>query len=203
MALDDHTAQEKLTPEERRGLLRAFADRMLLKITAMDDPEDIPGVEKAMRVAAVIERLYSRCDRAERQIRDKASDPRKLEAERATNETEAIKARVSLANTLKWSEARRHDLGPWWDAAQSVTKAQAQPPAAPRKASETLALQGKVIAEPPMLVTGNRPDTGPKTPNVTYVDYTDSIIEARAALGLKPIPEAEMAEAARKWPPPA
>ena len=67
MSLDDLTTQEKLTPEERRGLLRAFADRMLLKITAMDDPEDMPGVEKAVRVAAVIERLYSRCDRAERQ----------------------------------------------------------------------------------------------------------------------------------------
>ncbi len=67
MALDDRTAQEQLTPEERRELLRAFADRMLLKVTAMDDPEDMPGVEKAMRVAAVIERVYNRCDRAERQ----------------------------------------------------------------------------------------------------------------------------------------
>jgi hypothetical protein len=26
---------------------------MLLKVTAMDDPEDLPGVEKVMRVAAV------------------------------------------------------------------------------------------------------------------------------------------------------
>jgi ribosome-binding protein aMBF1 (putative translation factor) len=175
---------------------------MLLKVTAMDDPKDMPGVEKAVRVAAAIERIYSRCDRAERQIRDKVPDPRKLEAERATNETEAIKARVSLANTLKWGEERRRDLGPWWDAAQNVTKAQTQAPATPRKASETPAPQGKIIPEPPMPVAGNRPSTGPKTPNVTYVDYTDSIIEARAALGLKPIPEAEMAEAARKWPPP-
>ncbi|MEI9905933.1 MAG: hypothetical protein WDN06_19980 [Asticcacaulis sp.] len=35
MTLDDAKAQEKLTPEERRGLLRAFADRMLLKAAAM------------------------------------------------------------------------------------------------------------------------------------------------------------------------
>ena len=103
MALDDRTAQEQLSPEERRGLLRAFADRILLKITVMDDPEDMPGVEKAVRVAAVIERLYSRCDRAERH----APDPRKLEAERAAHESEAIKARVSLANTLEWAMVGR------------------------------------------------------------------------------------------------
>jgi len=64
MSLDDRTAQAQLTPEERRELLRAFADRMLLKVTAMDDPEDLPGVEKAVRTAAMIERIYSRCDRA-------------------------------------------------------------------------------------------------------------------------------------------
>jgi hypothetical protein len=39
MSLDDRTAQAHLTPEARRELLRAFADRMLCKITAMDDPE--------------------------------------------------------------------------------------------------------------------------------------------------------------------
>ncbi|MEI9902822.1 MAG: hypothetical protein WDN06_01700 [Asticcacaulis sp.] len=65
MTLDAHTPEEQLTPEERRGLLRAFADRMLLKAAAMDDPEDMPGVERAVRVMAVIERVYSRCDRAE------------------------------------------------------------------------------------------------------------------------------------------
>ena len=109
MSLDDRATQEKLTPEERRGLLRAFADRMLLKVSAMDDPEDLPGVEKAMRVAAVIERVYSRCDRAERQ----KSEPRKLDAERAAHEEAAIKAQVSLASTLKWSEERRQGLGHW------------------------------------------------------------------------------------------
>ncbi len=82
MSLDDHTAQAHLTPEERRTLLRAFADRMLLKVIAMDDPEDMPGVEKAVRTAAMIERIYSRCDRAERQ----KPDARKVEAERALHE---------------------------------------------------------------------------------------------------------------------
>jgi len=202
MALDDQTAQQHLTPEERRGLLRAFADRMLLKITAMDDPEDLPGVERAVRVAAVIERIYSRYDRAERQIRGNTPDPRKLEAERATHEEAAIKARVSLAGTLRWGEERRQALGSWWDAAQNVSQSQAQPPAAPRHPLKTPAPQGKVIPEQPMPVAGNRPGTAPKTPKVTYVDYTDCILEARAALGLKPIPEAEMAEAARKRPPP-
>ena len=56
VSLDDHAVQAQLTPEERRELLRAFADRRLLKVTAMDDPADLPGVEKAMRVAARAER---------------------------------------------------------------------------------------------------------------------------------------------------
>lgn len=102
-----------LTPEQRREYLRAFADRMLMKISAMDDPEDLPGVERAVRTAAVIERLYSRCDRAEHQ----GPDPRKLRAERAQNEGDALRAQVALAGTLKWSEERRRDLGPWWDEA--------------------------------------------------------------------------------------
>ncbi len=161
MSLDDLTSQQHLSPEERRKLLRAFADRMLLKVTAMDDPEDLPGVEKAMRVAAVIERVYSRCDRAERQIRDKAPDPNKLEAERAIHETAAIKARVSLANTLKWGDERRRDLGQWWEAAQNITNTatQAQPPAAQTaKAS---------------------------APEVFYTDLTDDIEAACAELALK------------------
>ena len=165
MALDDRTAQEQLSPEERRGLLRAFADRMLLKITAMDDPEDMPGVERAVRVAAVIERLYSRCDRAERH----APDPRKLEAERATHESEAIKARVALAHTLEWGEKRRRDLGPWWDAAQKA--AQAKPEAAAHD-------QPRPVTAAPETA----PDTAPDTADVTYVDYTDRILAARADL---------------------
>ncbi|MEI9905970.1 MAG: hypothetical protein WDN06_20240 [Asticcacaulis sp.] len=122
MTLDAHTPQEQLTPETRRGLLRAFADRMLLKATAMDDPEDMPGIERAVRVAAVIERLYSRCDRAEGQ----PPDPRKLEADRARNTADAIQSRVSLAGTLQWGEKRRQDLGPWWDAAETASDTQTQ-----------------------------------------------------------------------------
>ncbi|HWU48884.1 MAG TPA: hypothetical protein VN042_03330, partial [Asticcacaulis sp.] len=113
MSSDARTDSPNLTPEQRREMLRAFADRMLLKITQMDDPEDLPGVERAVRTAAVIERLYSRCDRQERY----GPDPRKVRAERAQNESEALKAQVSLAGTLKWSEDRRRDLGPWWDEA--------------------------------------------------------------------------------------
>ncbi|HWU48485.1 MAG TPA: hypothetical protein VN042_01310 [Asticcacaulis sp.] len=118
MSSDARTDQPHLTPEQRREMLRAFADRMLVKISAMDDPEDLPGVERAVRVASVIERLYSRCDRAEHQ----GPDPRKLRAERAQNEGEALKAQVSLAGTLRWSEERRRDLGKWWDAAGEAIK---------------------------------------------------------------------------------
>ena len=178
MALDDQTAQQHLTPEERRGLLRAFADRMLLKITAMDDPEDMPGVERAVRVAAVIERVYSRCDRAERQIHDKTPDPRKLETERALTETAAIKARVQLASTLEWGDKRRQSLGQWWYAAST----QAIKPAVNRdQAPARQAASGAKIA---------------------YADGTKDILTAPTTPGLKPISEAEQTAAARKRPPP-
>ncbi len=134
--MDKRTAQAQLTPEERRGLLRAFADRMLRKITAMDDPEDMPGVERAVRVAAVIERVYSRCDRAERQRHIEAPDLFKAEAESATHRRAAIKARVDLAQTLEWENKRRRDLGSWWDAAEKATQtasSASQNPAAPDK----------------------------------------------------------------------
>jgi hypothetical protein len=143
-------------------MLRAFADRMLRKVTAMDDPEDLPGVERAMRVAAVIERVYSRCDRAERQTRVEAPDLFKAEADCATHKTAAIKARVSLANTLRWGEERRRDLGHWWDAAQTVTQT---PP------ETSSALASKAV-----------PAGGLK---ITPVDNTDAIEAARAELALR------------------
>ncbi|CAL4867088.1 hypothetical protein MMA231_01338 [Asticcacaulis sp. MM231] len=197
MALDDRTAQEQLSPEERRGLLRAFADRMLLKITAMDDPEDMPGVERAVRVAAVIERLYSRCDRAERH----APDPRKIEAERATHEIEAIKARVSLANTLEWGEKRRRDLGQWWDAAQNATTTIPQDhnrPVKPiQKVAETPAPQIAVVQEAPAGILGDAAEAASVTSKVTYVDYTDGIEAARADLALQRRTAAKSAQASR------
>ncbi|MCR6660628.1 MAG: hypothetical protein NVV72_15250 [Asticcacaulis sp.] len=173
MSQDDHTAQAQLTPDERRKLLRAFADRMLLKVTAMDDPEDLPGIEKAVRTAAVIERVYSRCDRAERQ----KPEPRKVYAERATHEEEAIKAQVSLASTLKWGEERRQHLGPWWEAAQKVTqnatKIVPQAPARPQKP----ATPDKVAVVPL-----NSP---PSWQKVTYTDLTDDFEAANAELALQ------------------
>lgn len=204
MSLDNRTAQEKLTLEERRGLLRAFADRMLLKVTAMDDPEDLPGVEKAMRVAAVIERVYSRCDRAERQKHDKTPDPRKLEAERALNESDAIKARVSLANTLKWGEERRRDLGPWWDAAQDATQNAAKTDTHPVEQTST-----PVQPQPmPLAQTATAPESpasfanraaSASGPKVTYVDLTEDIEAARAELALK---QREAAKSTRTPDPP-
>ena len=178
MALEDRTAQQHLTPEARRELLRAFADRMLLKVTAMDDPEDLPGVERAVRVAAMIERVYSRCDRAERQT----PDPRKAEAERAANEGEAIKARVSLANTLKWSDERRRDLGQWWEAARSVTKATDEAADRPQKPTT------------PEKPTALPPNKSPSLPPVTYTDLTADIEAARAELALRKRAAAQSAQ---------
>ena len=197
MSLDDRTAQAHLSPDERRELLRAFADRMLLKISAMDDPADLPGVERAVRVAAVIERLYSRCDRAERH----APDPGKLEADRAVNKTAAIKARVNLANTLKWGEDRRQDLGQWWEAAQNatqnasrkatnaVTQDQTSVPAVSVKSTETPVVEAAVAPKCPAPDLGMTVDTPSgavtNTAKVTYVDYTDRILEACAELALQ------------------
>jgi hypothetical protein len=178
MALDERTAQEHLTPDERRGLLRAFADRMLLKITAMDDPEDMPGVERAVRVTAVIERVYSRCDRAERQIHDKTPDPRKLETERALTETAAIKARVELASTLEWADRRRQSLGQWWYAAATeATKPAVNRDQAPARQAAT-------------------------GPQVARADDTNDFLAAPTTPGLKPVSEAERTAAARKPQPP-
>ncbi|HTN40197.1 MAG TPA: hypothetical protein VLZ84_03535 [Asticcacaulis sp.] len=176
MTLDDRTVQAHPTPKEPRGLFRAFADRMLLTVTVTDDPEDMPGVEKTRR--AVIERVYSRCDTAERQIRDMTPDPRKLEAERATHEEAAIKAQVSLANTPKWGEERRRDLREWWEVAQDTTKTTVQAlipaPGHPQKP-----------AAPDRPATVIHPNVVPTWRKVAYVNYTDAFEAARAELALK------------------
>ena len=109
-------------------MLRAFADRMLVKIAQMDDPEDLPGVERAVRVAAMIERLYRSCDRAEQQT----PDPRQLQIERARRESAALKAKTDLAWDLHHESPRRKQLGQWWTAAETIM-------AAPVVAPETTA----------------------------------------------------------------
>jgi IS5 family transposase len=53
---------EALTPETRRGHLRAIADRMLLALSREDDPKTGEEIEKGIRRALLIERLYARCD---------------------------------------------------------------------------------------------------------------------------------------------
>jgi hypothetical protein len=139
----------------------------------MDDPEDLPGVEKAVRTAVMIERLYSRCDRAERQ----KTEPRKIEADRAIHEEAAIKARVSLANTLKWGEERRRDLGEWWEAAGKVTQNPTKPaPQAPAR-PQTPVPTDKAIETPPI--------SQPSRQKVTYTDMTDAFEAARAELALQ------------------
>lgn len=60
----EHT-KEQLTPEQRRERLRAFADRMLIALSNVDDPETGDDVVKGVRLALMIERLYARCDVSE------------------------------------------------------------------------------------------------------------------------------------------
>ncbi|MFP1129864.1 hypothetical protein [Asticcacaulis sp. W401b] len=56
---------EALTPETRRGHLRAIADRMLLVLSREADPKTGEEIEKGIRRALLIERLYARCDATE------------------------------------------------------------------------------------------------------------------------------------------
>ncbi|ESQ78859.1 hypothetical protein [Asticcacaulis sp. YBE204] len=64
MSQADRT-KEQFTPEERRARLRAFTDRMLACAEKLPDPEDLPQIERAMRVGTQIERLYARADASE------------------------------------------------------------------------------------------------------------------------------------------
>ena len=185
------TPQQPLTPEERRELLRAFADRMLIKATAMDDPEDMPGIERAVRVMAVIERVYSRCDRAEAH----APDPRKLEADRARNTAAAIQSRVALAGTLEWGEKRRRDLGPWWDAAETTSDTQTQVlatapglPKTPRPQAAARQVASCPTPEAPAATVSTRlahPLLASCGPAVRYADDAQAIDRLHAAFGLE------------------
>ncbi len=213
MANETRTAQEQLTPDARRGLLRAFADRMLLKVSAMDDPEDMPGVEKAVRVAAVIERIYYRCDRSEHH----APDPHKAEADRARHTDEAIKAKVVLAGTLEWGDRRRQELGTWWDAAEDAAK-----PPVPAPLPQIIVPQKPETAEAP----NPTPQPCETTPGGTTAsekaieawdaycpepvmpdengvyDLTEAFDNARAVLGLPPARDEDEEDFAYFFKPP-
>ena len=88
-----------LTPEQRREHLRAYADRMLLALSAMDAPETPDAVTKGIRTALMIERLYARCDASQAQAHKHA--------------IAAIEDQVKLKNKLEWS-------GDWLDKAPDV-----------------------------------------------------------------------------------
>ncbi|ESQ80563.1 hypothetical protein AEYBE204_04655 [Asticcacaulis sp. YBE204] len=71
--------------------MRAFADRILMCVEQMDDPEDMVEAERAMRFGALVERVYSRCDAAD-VLRDKQA---------ATK----IVHRVELVNKSEWEQS--------------------------------------------------------------------------------------------------
>ncbi|ESQ80165.1 hypothetical protein AEYBE204_05980 [Asticcacaulis sp. YBE204] len=178
--------------------MRAFADRMLLRTVALDDPQDLSGVERAVRVVAVIERIYSRCDRDEGQ----APDPHKLQTERARHQAEAVKARVNLAGILEWGDKRQKALGSWWDAAGTTVEApvKAETPVAVRATEAVVAVKAaepKVADESPKTLPGLTPAV-----DASYVDYTDAILKARSALGLRDVSVSEIADTEKRPPPP-
>lgn len=76
--------QERYTPEERRMRLRAFADRMLERLEDLPPPEDLPELERTVRVGLLVERLYARVDVSER----KAPPPERTEEEIAETRRE-------------------------------------------------------------------------------------------------------------------
>ncbi|UDF05487.1 hypothetical protein [Asticcacaulis sp. AND118] len=78
-----------MTPEQRRKRLRAFADRMLIALGEVDDPENGDDVVKGVRTALMIERLYARCDASEAGAHKRAAA--------------SIEDQVTLQKKLKWS----------------------------------------------------------------------------------------------------
>jgi hypothetical protein len=144
----------------------------------------MPGVERAVRTVAVIERVYNRCDRAARQ----KPESRKAEAKRAAHEEAAIKAQVSLASTLRWGDEHRQALGQWWGAAQ--------------KATETRAPQTATASENPAPISIETSDTPPKTARVIYTDLIDDIEATRAELALKRRSAAQIPIPPLRGPPP-
>jgi len=108
--------EERLTPEERRARLRAFADRMLMALGGIDDPEDGDDIEKGIRLALMIERVYARVDASEAQAPRRAA--------------EAISDRIVLKSRVEWGEDRlKQKLS-----VPSVTLDDATPPFAPPSA---------------------------------------------------------------------
>ncbi|OYW78558.1 MAG: hypothetical protein B7Z26_09595 [Asticcacaulis sp. 32-58-5] len=78
--------QERYTPEERRARLRAFADRMLERLEDLPPPEDLPELERTVRVGLLIERLYARVDMAERKAPPRERTDEEIAETRRENE---------------------------------------------------------------------------------------------------------------------
>lgn len=104
---------EALTPETRRGHLRAIADRMLLALSREADPKTGEEIEKGIRRALLIERLYARCDATqakaiknavasiEQQVAAKKAAPSPAPPPAQTKETQAEIASRALAMKAK------------------------------------------------------------------------------------------------------
>lgn len=104
---------EALTPETRRGHLRAIADRMLLALSREGDPKTGEEIEKGIRRALLIERLYARCDATEakaiknavasieQQVAAKKAAPSLAPPPAQTKETQAEIASRALAMKAK------------------------------------------------------------------------------------------------------
>ncbi|BBF79654.1 hypothetical protein [Asticcacaulis excentricus] len=104
---------EALTPETRRGHLRAIADRMLLALSREADPKTGEEIEKGIRRALLIERLYARCDATEakaiknavasieQQVAAKKASPSPAPPPAQTKETQAEIASRALAMKAK------------------------------------------------------------------------------------------------------
>ncbi|MDC7675501.1 hypothetical protein [Asticcacaulis machinosus] len=96
MTSDTHTA-ERYTPQERRARLRAFADRMLERLEDLPPPEDVPELERTVRIGLLIERLYARVDIAERRAPPPPLTPEQEAAEAAEAEQRVAEHRAHWA----------------------------------------------------------------------------------------------------------
>ncbi|GGZ35568.1 hypothetical protein [Asticcacaulis endophyticus] len=100
MTSDPHTA-ESYTPQERRARLRAFADRMLDHLEDLAPPQDVPELERTVRIGLLIERLYARVDIAERRAPPPPLTPEQEAAEAAQRRAEHHAYWVDRVNGLR------------------------------------------------------------------------------------------------------
>lgn len=97
---------DALRPEDRRMQLRAFADRMLLALSKTDDPETGEDIEKGIKRALLIERLYSRVDASEARPSKQVTSQVAVKSKPAAATASAAETQFEIASRALAMKAR-------------------------------------------------------------------------------------------------